>query len=84
MSWNLKHVSLAYFKFEPFSAIATSEVADVREVLNYYRQFDDPLGKFRENQRILSEQMAELEQQEQVKPKPAVRKWTPSFMGGRS
>lgn len=62
----------------------TTEVDDVREVLGYYRQFDDPLDKFRENQRILSEQMAQMEQEEQVKQKPAVRRWTPSFLGGRS
>ncbi|KAG6457660.1 hypothetical protein O3G_MSEX010419 [Manduca sexta] len=31
--------------------IAMSEVADVREVLTYYGQFDDPIAAFRENQR---------------------------------
>jgi len=34
-----------------FTAIASSGVSDVREVLDYYRQFDDPLEAFRENQR---------------------------------
>ena len=28
---------------------------DVREVLAYYRQFDDPIEAFRENQRKLQE-----------------------------
>ncbi len=30
-----------------------SDVDDVREVLEYYRQFDDPIDAFRENQRKL-------------------------------
>jgi hypothetical protein len=30
-------------------AIATSEVEDVREVLDYYHQFDDPMEAFKEN-----------------------------------
>ncbi|KAH6926002.1 hypothetical protein HPB50_012941 [Hyalomma asiaticum] len=33
--------------------IATSEVEDVRTVLDYYSQFDDPLEAFKENQRKL-------------------------------
>lgn len=36
-----------------FSAIATSEVEDVRTVLEYYSQFDDPIQVFKENQRKL-------------------------------
>lgn len=35
------------------TAIATSEVHDVREVLDFYNQFDDPIEAFRENQRKL-------------------------------
>jgi len=35
------------------AAIATSEVQDVREVLEFYNQFDDPIEAFRENQRKL-------------------------------
>ncbi|XP_055843455.1 mitochondrial import inner membrane translocase subunit TIM50-C-like [Episyrphus balteatus] len=60
--------------------LATAEVDDVREVLNYYKQFDDPLQKFRENQRILLEQMEQQEREEKNKTKPIVSKWTPSFM----
>lgn len=33
--------------------IAYNQVEDVREVLSYYREFEDPLAKFRENQQIL-------------------------------
>lgn len=36
-----------------YSAISLTNVEDVREVLNYYRQFDDPLKAFRDNQRKL-------------------------------
>ena len=61
--------------------MATAEVDDVREVLTYYRQFDDPLQQFRENQRKLLEQMEEEEREEHNKPKPMIKKWTPSFMG---
>lgn len=32
-------------------AILTSNVQDVRDVLNYYRQFDNPLEMFKENRR---------------------------------
>ena len=35
------------------TAIATSEVEDVRTVIDYYNQFDDPIEAFRENQRKL-------------------------------
>lgn len=64
-----------------FSALASAEVEDVREVLHYYRQFDDPIAQFRENQRILLEQMQEKEREELTKSKPIVKKWTPSFLG---
>ena len=34
--------------FNPFfSQVATSDVDDVREVLSYYRKFDDPIEAFR-------------------------------------
>ena len=36
-----------------FTAIKQSDVDDVREVLRYYKQFDDPIEAFRENQRKL-------------------------------
>jgi len=39
-------------------AIKESDVEDVREVLAYYRQFDDPIEAFRENQRKLQEELA--------------------------
>lgn len=39
-------------------AIKQSDVDDVREVLRYYKQYDDPIEAFRENQRKLQETMA--------------------------
>jgi hypothetical protein len=36
-----------------FAAISTANVQDVRDVLNYYRQFDNPLEMFKENRRKL-------------------------------
>lgn len=41
------------FPFIIFTAIAATNVDDVRDVLNYYKQFDNPLEAFRENQRKL-------------------------------
>uniref|UniRef100_A0A1I8Q899 Mitochondrial import inner membrane translocase subunit TIM50 n=1 Tax=Stomoxys calcitrans TaxID=35570 RepID=A0A1I8Q899_STOCA len=61
--------------------LATSEVDDVREVLHYYRQFDDPIMKFRENQQKLLEQMQERERIEQSKAKPIVKNWSRNFLG---
>lgn len=43
-------------------AIKQSDVEDVRDVLEYYRQFDDPIETFRENQRKLQEEMSSLEE----------------------
>ncbi|KAH8257880.1 hypothetical protein KR038_002403, partial [Drosophila bunnanda] len=61
--------------------IAQSNVDDVREVLHYYRQFDDPISQFRENQRKLAEQMEEAERIEQTKAKPMVKQWSRNILG---
>ena len=45
-----------------FSAIKQTDVDDVREVLSYYRQHEDPIEIFRENQRKLQEEMAASEE----------------------
>lgn len=42
---------IIYFIYCYSVAILATNVEDVREVLNYYRQFDNPLQVFRENQR---------------------------------
>lgn len=36
-----------------FTAVFSSNVKDVREILNDYKQYDDPIKVFRENERIL-------------------------------
>lgn len=36
-----------------FLAVFASDVKDVREILRDYKQYDDPIKAFRENQRIL-------------------------------
>ena len=52
------------------NAIRTSDVDDVREVLQYYKQFDDPIEAFRENQRKLQVEMeAEDKRKEEQKQK---------------
>ncbi|KAH8246437.1 hypothetical protein KR026_011456, partial [Drosophila bipectinata] len=61
--------------------IAQNNVDDVREVLHYYRQFDDPVNQFRENQRKLAEQMQEAERLEQAKSKPMVKNWSRGMLG---
>jgi len=79
--WNGNDNDTALFDLVSFlKTLATAEVEDVREVLDYYKQFDDPLHQFRENQRKLQEQMFEKEKEEQQKQKPIVKRWTPNFM----
>ncbi|XP_048736386.2 mitochondrial import inner membrane translocase subunit TIM50-like [Ostrea edulis] len=48
--------------------LAHSKVDDVRTVLDYYMQFEDPIAKFRENQLLLQEEQERLRQM-QEKPK---------------
>lgn len=63
--------------------MSSADVDDVREVLQYYRQFDNPLAKFKENQRILLQQLQERELEEKNAPAApvAVKRWSPSFFG---
>ncbi len=42
---------------------------DVREVLEYYRQFEDPIEAFRENQRRLQAEMEAEEKRKQAEQK---------------
>lgn len=63
--------------------IAVTNVEDVREVLNYYRQFDDPLQAFRENQQKLMAQIEEENKMVKDGGKHLASKWTPSFLRNR-
>ncbi|KAH8408344.1 hypothetical protein KR215_003434 [Drosophila sulfurigaster] len=62
------------------SVLGSSDVDDVREVLHYYNQFQEPIAQFRENQRKLSEQMQADEIEKLNKPKPMVKNWSRGFM----
>lgn len=57
LSAALLYMSITFFRkiliVWSFPALAHSKVDDVRSVLEYYMQFDDPMAKFRENQLIL-------------------------------
>ncbi|XP_076245688.1 mitochondrial import inner membrane translocase subunit TIM50-C [Calliopsis andreniformis] len=60
--------------------ISTTNVDDVRTVLNYYKQFDNPLQVFRENQRKLLMQIEEEENKAQQENSGTLTsKWKPSF-----
>ncbi|CAH2269394.1 jg16420 [Pararge aegeria aegeria] len=58
--------------------IAMSNVKDVRDVLRYYSQYDDPIAAFRDNQRRLMEQMAERERENKTDV-PLARSWLRPF-----
>ncbi|XP_022221872.1 mitochondrial import inner membrane translocase subunit TIM50-B [Drosophila obscura] len=61
------------------SVLGISETEDVREALQYYSQFEDPVAKFRENQQRLSEKMLAEELEKSSKPQPMVKNWTRRF-----
>lgn len=58
-----------------------ADVDDVREVLQYYRQFENPLEKFKMNQRQLLEEEQAKQLEEKNTPAAPVKRWTPSFFG---
>ena len=49
-----------------FAAIKQTDVDDVREVLSYYRQHEDPIEVFRENQRKYQEEMSVNEEKKKA------------------
>ncbi|XP_011870350.1 PREDICTED: mitochondrial import inner membrane translocase subunit TIM50-C-like [Vollenhovia emeryi] len=63
--------------------ILTSNVQDVRDVLNYYRQFDNPLEMFKENRRKFLMQMEEEQNKQQDNSKVLISTWKPSFLRNR-
>lgn len=64
--------------------ILTSNVQDVRDVLNYYRQFDNPLEMFKENRRkFLQMQMEDEQNKQQDSNRVLISKWKPSFLRNR-
>ena len=63
-----------------FTAIATSEVDDVRNVLDFYRQEDDIVEAFKRNQAKLQQQ--ELERLEMMKQNKGSTQWSGLFGKG--
>ncbi|XP_014676292.1 PREDICTED: mitochondrial import inner membrane translocase subunit TIM50-like [Priapulus caudatus] len=65
--------------------IAVSEVEDVREVLDHYKDEDDPIEAFKRNQRLLQEQQAHQAQQmaDAEKQKTLTSGWSRNFLGSR-
>ncbi|XP_026847350.1 mitochondrial import inner membrane translocase subunit TIM50-B [Drosophila persimilis] len=78
--WSGNDDDTALFDLVSFlTVLGISEIEDVREVLQYYSQFKDPVAKFRENQQKLSEKMMAEELKKSSKPQPMVRNWTRRF-----
>lgn len=61
-------------------AVAQSDVEDVREVLRYYSEFDDPLAVFREKQKKLMEQQEAEREAKHLQGTPGIKRWSPSFL----
>ncbi|XP_020279428.1 mitochondrial import inner membrane translocase subunit TIM50-C-like [Pseudomyrmex gracilis] len=62
--------------------ILSSNVQDVRDVLNYYRQFDNPLEVFKQNvQKLMIEEEQNKAQQETNQV--LTSRWKPSFLRNR-
>lgn len=62
-----------------FLAIAENDIEDVREVLKYYRQYDDPLEAFREKQKHLIEELEAQAAAKKEQESSKFSKWAPSF-----
>ncbi|XP_018027831.1 mitochondrial import inner membrane translocase subunit TIM50-C [Hyalella azteca] len=62
--------------------IAESEVDDVRDVLDYYRQFSDPLAAFEKFHKEARERemLSEQQRKEQLKSGKVATTWQPSFL----
>lgn len=69
---------------EFLNVVSASDVSDVREVLSYYKQFDNPLEVFKENQRKLLEMQ---EEQKQISGSLPVNKargsWKDKYLYGK-
>lgn len=79
--WSGNDNDTTLFELTSFlSVLGTSEIDDVREVLQYYNQFSDSLSQFRENQRKLGELMHAEEVEKTSKSRPVVKNWTRGFI----
>lgn len=69
---------------EFLNIVSASEVSDVREVLSYYKQFDNPLEVFKENQRKLLEMQEEQKQISGTLPVNKARgSWKNKYLYGK-
>lgn len=69
---------------EFLNIISASDVSDVREVLSYYKQFDNPLEVFKENQRKLLEMQEEQKQISGTLPVNKARgSWKNKYLYGK-
>ncbi|OAF71478.1 hypothetical protein A3Q56_00743 [Intoshia linei] len=68
-SWKGKNDDKLYHLSNFLKAVATSGVEDVRDVLNHYSRYDDPLKAFTEKQKSINKQASTKEQ-----PKPSLVK----------
>ncbi|KFM66745.1 Mitochondrial import inner membrane translocase subunit TIM50, partial [Stegodyphus mimosarum] len=64
-------------------AIATSGVEDVRTVLDYYSQFDDPIQVFKDNQRKLQEEEEKRALEERNKKSSLAGTWSSNLLRRR-
>lgn len=83
--WNGNDDDTALYDLAAFlKTIHVSQVEDVRDVLNHYKQFENPLEAFRENRRKYLMQLEEDEMKSQKDgTKDLTTKWTPYFLRNR-
>jgi len=60
--------------------ISESEIDDVREVLDFYREFEDPVAKFGQLKRELEEEDLRREEERKNNTAPVAKNWTPSLL----
>lgn len=60
--------------------LANNKVEDVRDVLDYYQQFEDPLQAFRENERKVLESLEQKERERKDNQGGLAQRWRPTFL----
>ncbi|XP_014216266.2 mitochondrial import inner membrane translocase subunit TIM50-C, partial [Copidosoma floridanum] len=80
--WNGNDHDTALYDLAVFlKTVYATNVEDVREVLSYYRQFENPLEIFRGNQRKLLEQLENEGKRVQKEDNKLLgSRWTPFFL----
>lgn len=79
--WNGNDNDTTLYDLAAFlKTIYQTNIEDVRDVLNYYSQFENPLEVFKDNRRKVLMQMEEDEHKNVKDDKTLTSKWTPSFL----